>query len=1070
MKTVRSFAPAVASFTLLAVSVTLVAAPAPTAPIEGLRDASVRVHALVGARIVAAPDRVIESGTVVVRDGIIVAVGADVTAPADARVWDVTGRTIYAGLIETDSTLFLPVNWKPASPAATDSERESTPVPGTAAAPAAVAAPGGGAKAWNSRVMPERMASRALVADPRGAEAMRKLGFTVAHVLPARGIFRGQSAVVSLGRGGFNRTLLRDSVAQPVAFERGSSEAGYPVSLMGAIALTRQTLLDAQWYAGAQQRYRENRAGIERPETNDALAALGPAIRGEQPVILALADELDLPRAARLGGEFKLKLILRGTGYEYRVLRDLPAGRPPIIVPLAFPEPPEVENSEHAADISLDKLTHWELAPGNPARLVAAGLPVALTASGLKKPDTEFWSRVRLAVQRGLGVPAALGALTTTPAEILGLGVTHGTITAGKVANLVVARGDLFTAEDSEVQLVWIDGDPFELDSWRRRDPRGSWKLTWQGATTAPDEMKITGRGNRLRASAAGTDTALRVEENTVALLAPAQWFGLAEGTVRLGARLEDPSHLNGTGELPDGTALRWRAERTAEAEPPRAPAAKKPETLVARPDVFPAGMYGRSGPPERPVSVLVRNATVWTSAAAGTIEHCDLLIENGRIVGVGPSLAAPPDAVVIDATGRHVSPGLIDCHSHTALNGGVNEGSHSVTVEVRVGDAVDPTDIGIYRELAGGLTVANILHGSANSMGGQNQVIKLRWGESAEGLKFIGAPPGVKFALGENVTRKNQTAAPTRYPASRMGVREIMLDTFTRARDYERAWAGSRSNPAAPPPRRDLRLEAALEILHGERLIHIHSYRQDEVLAFIRLAQQLQLPVATFQHILEGYKVADQIAAIGAGGSCFADWWAYKYEVVDAIPYGGALMHAAGVVVSFNSDNNELARHLNTEAAKAVKYGGISPAEALKFVTLNPAKQLRIDRHVGSLERGKDADFVIWTASPLSTYSRVEQTWIDGRRYFDRDDDARQRAAAAAQRAALIQKILPERQKALVSGAGATAREGGAADDAKPVVLRIIEAMATAHAVEARPLYHDGGSVDNCTTEGGIH
>jgi hypothetical protein len=274
-------------------------------------------------------------------------------------------------------------------------------------------------------------------------------------------------------------------------------------------------------------------------------------------------------------------------------------------------------------------------------------------------------------------------------------------------------------------------------------------------------------------------------------------------------------------------------------------------------------------------------------------------------------------------------------------------------------------------------------------------------------------------------------------------------------------------------PPRRDLRLEAALEILRGERLIHIHSYRQDEVLAFIRLAQQLKLPVATFQHILEGYKVADEIAALGAGASTFSDWWAYKHEVIDAIPFNGALLHAAGVVVSFNSDDDELTRHLNTEAAKAVKYGGVSPTEALKFVTLNPARQLRIDARVGSLQAGKDADFVIWNAPPLSAYARVEQSWIDGRRYFDRDEDAKMRTAAAKERAALIQKILPERQRVIAGGTSGTGGggEGGGGDAAaRPTILQILDQLAASVGTgEDRALYHDGGSVHNCSTcEGG--
>jgi imidazolonepropionase-like amidohydrolase len=394
-------------------------------------------------------------------------------------------------------------------------------------------------------------------------------------------------------------------------------------------------------------------------------------------------------------------------------------------------------------------------------------------------------------------------------------------------------------------------------------------------------------------------------------------------------------------------------------------------------------------------------------------------------------------------------------------VNRGINEGASAVTVEVRVGDVIDATDIGIYRELAGGLTVANVLHGSANPMGGQNQVIKLRWGMGAEELKFAGAKPGVKFALGENVTRANTQGPRTRYPGSRMGVPEIMLDTFNRAREYDRAWAEFKAGRTVMPPRRDLRLEAASEILRGDRIVHIHSYRADEILAFIRLAEQQHLTVATFQHILEGYKVATEIAKIGAGGSTFSDWWGYKVEVYDAIPYNGALMTAAGVNVSFNSDSDELARRLNTEAAKAVKYGGVAPAEALKFVTINPAKQLRIDDRVGSLEAGKDADFVIWNGSPLSTMSRPNQTWIDGRRFFDRDEDKQLRAAAAAERSALVQKALVERQKILARGA---AGEGG---DGPPGAPPRMADQADDHD-EFRAIYHNGGDTHTCSMSDG--
>jgi len=1056
-----------------------------TAPVEGLRDATPRVHALVGARVIVSPGQIIANGTIVVRDGLIETVGAGLTPPPDARVWDVKGRTIYAGFIESESSLFLPAAWKSAS-AARQGEAGAPPsaAPGAAAAVAVtVADPAPGARAWNSRVTPERLAHRALVADDAGATALRRLGFSLVHVVPGRGIFRGRTALVSLGRGGFNTTVRRDVVAQPLAFEHGGGggsanpNAGYPVSLMGATALLRQTLLDARWYAEVHAKYHQHRgASVPRPETNDALASLDPVVRGDQPVWFALDDELDLGRAARLADEFKLKLVLRGSGYDYRALRSLPEGVP-VIVPLNFPEAPDVENADQAADISLDKLQHWELAPTNPARLAAAKAPIALTTAGLRRPETEFWTRVRTAVQRGLAADAALAALTVTPAEILGVGRTHGTIAVGKAASLVVATGDLFKADDAEIQLMWVDGEPFESESWRRFDARGTWTIAWDGAPEkSPTEIKLTGRTpGRLRASAGGTDATVRVEGESYTLLAPAKWFGLERGTTRLAGRV-DKGELTGTGELPDGRTLRWRAKRTGPAADAPKPAEKKVEPIVARAEAYPAGAYGRSGGlPMQPKAVWVKNATIWTSGAAGTLTAADLLVESGKITKVGQGLAAPAGATIIDATGKHVSAGLIDCHSHLALDRGVNEGTHSVTVEVRVGDAIDPTDIGIYRVLAGGVTAANILHGSANAMGGQNQVIKMRWGGTAEELKFAGAMPGVKFALGENVTRKNSSTLTTRYPISRMGVPEIMLDTFTRARDYERGLADYRSGKTPLPPRRDLRMESALEMLRGERIIHIHSYRQDEILAFIRLAQQLKLTVGTFQHILEGYKVADQIAAIGAGGSCFADWWNYKHEVLDAIPYDGALMRAAGVVVSFNSDDDELARHLNTEAAKAVKYGGVPPDEALKFVTLNPAKQLRIDQRVGSLEAGKDADFVIWSASPLSTYARPEQTWIDGRRYFDVEDDAKLRTAAVRERAALVQKILPERQRLLGAGGasggggpGASGEGGGDDGPPKPPVLLVLEHLAMAHSAEERSIYHDGGSAHNCSTHQG--
>ncbi len=418
---------------------------------------------------------------------------------------------------------------------------------------------------------------------------------------------------------------------------------------------------------------------------------------------------------------------------------------------------------------------------------------------------------------------------------------------------------------------------------------------------------------------------------------------------------------------------------------------------------LFPLGAYGLTEPIADAPTVLFRGATVWTCDDSGKLPRGDVLIQNGVIADVGANLSVPSGCQVIDARGKHITPGLIDCHSHMGTDGGVNESGQVITAEVRIGDFIDNSDISIYRQLAGGLTIANVLHGSANPIGGQNQVIKLRWGQTMDGLRMTEAPPGIKFALGENVKRNR-----SRYPNTRMGVEQIIRDQLLAAREYESGWrrwhAGQRD---ALPPRVDLQLEAMSEVGHGQRWIHCHSYRQDEIVATLDVLEEFGVRIGTLQHILEGYKVADRMAAHGAMGSSFSDWWAYKFEVYDAIPYNGAVMHEQGVVVSFNSDDAELARRLNTEAAKATKYGGLSDEEALKFVTLNPAKQLRIDSLVGSITVGKHADLVLWNGPPLSTTTRCEQTWIDGRLYFDRNADARMRARDARLHARLVQLAL---------------------------------------------------------------
>jgi len=412
------------------------------------------------------------------------------------------------------------------------------------------------------------------------------------------------------------------------------------------------------------------------------------------------------------------------------------------------------------------------------------------------------------------------------------------------------------------------------------------------------------------------------------------------------------------------------------------------------------------------PPVILIRNATLLT-VSHGTIDKGDILIKDGKIAAVGGNLKAPKDAQVIDANGQFVSPGIIDCHSHIAIDGGVNEGSVSVSSMVNIADVLDSDDISIYRDMAGGVTTANILHGSANAIGGQTIVIKLRWGQPASKLVFEGALPGIKFALGENPKRSNfrVPGAPDRYPATRMGVEETIRSAFTEARDYKKAWDDYNKRVAAGeknliPPRRDLKLDPLVEVLEGKRYVHAHCYREDEILMLLRVAKEFGFHIQTLQHVLEGYKVADEIAAAGTGASTFSDWWAYKVEAYDAIPYNAALMTQRGVIVSINSDDAAEATHLNQEAAKSIRYGGLSHDEALKLVTLNPAIQLGIDKRVGSIDVGKDADLVIYNHDPLSAYAVVEKTLIDGRVYFDRTKDAADRPALEKEKKDLQERL----------------------------------------------------------------
>jgi len=972
---------------------------AQTNEVEGLRKNTPGVHAFRNARVVQSAGKIIDGATLVIRDGVIEAVG-HVSIPPDARVWDMNGHTIYPGLIDAYSDYGMPkAPERRQGPGGGDNQPVKEPERR-------------GANHWNTGMQADEDAAELFIPDGKAAEKLRSQGITAALVVPTKGIFRGMSALVNVGDGDPKAQVVRAQVAQHIVLGNSPDAEDYPSSLMGIIAFIRQTFYDAVWYKKAHDAY-SKKPSLIRPETNNQLAAMEGAMSGRIPVIVDASDEKNHLRADKIAKEFSLKAIIRGSGSEYKRLDAIKATGRSILLPVNFPETPSVQTPEDALDVSLEQLRHWDEAPENPARLQSAGVRFALTTATLKDDGT-FLKQVRTAVQRGLSKDAALAAMTMTPASLFGVDKILGSLDAGKTANFIITDGDLFE-EKTEILDAWIDGMRYAVKSLPEIDPRGTWDIAIDTKATGDTvTLKITGELKSL----SGTFTWKKSTKLSNLSLAGSQLnFSFSgdslgkEGIIRASGTVTAKT-IDGFGEWSDGSRFIWSAIRSAPFK--EEPDTMKPKERVTASflPVYPHGEFGRAKIPDQVDALLVKNATIWTSGPEGNIEGGDLLIQKGKIVQVGKNLKTPAGAAAIDATGKHVTPGLIDAHSHMAGDGGLNEAGEAVSAEVRIGDVLDPDDIDIYRALAGGLTAAHVLHGSANPIGGQSQLIKLRWGVLPDELKFEGAPPTIKFALGENVKQSNWGERyTTRYPQTRMGVDQLMRDEFRAALDYETATKEFEKDKTAIPPRRDLELDAILEILKGQRFVHCHSYRQDEILSTMRVAEDFGFRIRVFQHILEGYKVADIMAKHGAGGSSFSDWWAYKFEVYDAIPYNGALMHDQGVLVSFNSDSDELARRMNLEAAKAVKYGGVSETEALKFVTINPAKQLKVDNRVGSLEAGKDADFVLWNGSPLSTYSMCEQTWIDGRKYFDRSEDRAMNKEVQKQRAELIQKALSSKK-----------------------------------------------------------
>lgn len=905
--------------------------------------------------------------TLVVRNGKILAAGQSIAIPPDAIIKDCKGKYIYPSFIDLYSDYGMPS-------VSRGSNRNFN-------APTQMLNDAKYAAGWNSAVKAEADASKVFQVNDSKAKEYRSNGFGVVNSHIMDGIVRGTGSLVSLATTKENLAIIKDKASAHFSFSKGSSTQDYPNSLMGSIALLRQTFLDAQWY--------KTKPATEG--TNLSLSAFNQII--QYPLIFESGDKWNDLRAGKIGNEFGVNFIAVAGNNEYQRINDIKNSKLKLVVPLNFPNALDVDDPNDARMVSLADMKHWELAPTNPGSLEKAGIVFSLTMNGLRESST-FMTNLNKAIQNGLSETMALDALTRIPATLLGVFDQMGSLEANKLANFIITSGPLFKDKTSILQN-WIQGEAYDIkiDAWSDFKSNYTLKINQNqyvfnlgGESSTAPLAKIFDKDT--------TKADVKINDKLININ-----FSFKQDSGKLnrlsGVAIGDG--WNGTGVLSNGEWVRWSLIKSKN-DSTTSRSDKKETTKngnLASPVLYPFQGFGNVTIPQAS-DLLIKNATVWTSEKAGNLEHTDILIQSGKITRIGINLTAP-NTKVIDGTGKHVTAGIIDEHSHIAGTGSINECSQSVTAEVRIADIINPDDINIYRQLSGGVTTSHILHGSCNTIGGQTQLIKLRWGKNAEEMKFDGWPGFIKFALGENVKRTG-SQANNRFPDTRMGVEQVLEDAFQRAIDYQNAGGVKR---------RDLELDALVEILNQKRFITCHSYVASEILSLLHVADKYHFSVNTFTHILEGYKVADELKSHGSAAAGFSDWWAYKMEVQDAIPQNAAIMNRIGVNVAINSDDAEMARRLNQEAAKSIKYAGMSEQDAIKTVTINPATMLRVGDRTGSIKEGKDADIVIWSDHPLSIYAKAEKTIIDGIVYFDREKDALQQQYIATEKNRLTQKMI---------------------------------------------------------------
>lgn len=970
-------------------------------PSNGVADSKVNYYALQNANVYVSAAELIENATVLIKGDKIEKIGKLIILPQGCVEIDMQGQTILPAFIELYANVALPKpvnNGEGYRPQLETSNK--------------------GPYYWNESIHPEVDAASLFKIDTKEYENLINMGFGYAVTHVQNGIVRGSGAFISLGSEKVNKQLLKSNAANFYSFSKGLSSQTYPSSQMGSIALLRQSLYDLAYY-------QTNPAGNNRSISFDRWS---DKLHG--PSFFKVNEKWEILRANKIAKEFDLDFIFVASGNEYANVDYLKKINPRLVVPINFPLAYNVQDPYLARQIALSELKHWELAPYNPKYLMEGGLTVALTSDGVETPAT-FWKNIRKQIEIGLSVQQVLEALTQVPAKMIAQDQLVGSLENGKLASFSVFDGNPFLTEATLLE-AWHLGERTVFKTTQKNNLLGEFNLTMNGKKY---ELELTGTRDVPVGKVFYLEEKVEKKKSIVDTISASVTISLshsdislafsfstekASGAYQLHGKIKrEGTIIEGDVLLPDGNWGAWAAIKKQKLSEKASEETAKQEDKPKSPISWSPNLaFGRTTEAEdRPL--VFKNATLWTNELEGVIENASLVCFAGKIIMLGKGeVKIPPNALVIDAKGMHLTTGIIDEHSHIAISNGVNEGGQTVSAEVSIADVVNSDDINIYRQLAGGVTAAQLLHGSANTIGGQSALIKLKWGSSPDEMIIPNAPKFIKCALGENVKQANWGDFNTvRFPQTRMGVEQVFFDGFKRAQAYKNEWdnyAITKKTASSIAPRKDLELEVLCEILSGERKITCHSYVQSEINMLMKVADSMGFTVNTFTHILEGYKVADKMKAHGVGASTFSDWWAYKFEVNEAIPYNASLMNQQGVLVAINSDDAEMGRRLNQEAAKSIKYGGMSEVDAWKMVTLNPAKLLHLDERMGSMRVGKDADLVLWSDNPLSVSAVVQMTVVDGKVLFSLEEDKVLQSNNKIERARLTALMLKQNKTSL--------------------------------------------------------